>query len=87
MQGITPLAPLIAPYVRVSYTALHLYDNFRLTQIVIKGIDQTRSISYSFTQKFGTNNIINYMTASLAIKSASRVCHRKDLFIRKLATK
>ena len=28
---ITNSAPPVAPYVRVSYTALHLYDNFRLT--------------------------------------------------------
>ena len=45
------IAPPIEPYVRVSYTALHLYRNYKESQnlkIVNKGIDQTWPISFLY---------------------------------------
>ena len=78
--------PLIAPYVRVSYTALHLYDNFKLTQIVVKRIDQTWSILFLNGQNLGTKQKVDYMTIGLSVQTQPSVCYRKYLFICKVTT-
>lgn len=78
--------PLIAPYVRVSYTALHSHDNFRLTQIVDKRIDQTWSILFLNCQNLGAKQKVYYMATGLSVQTQSSVCYRKYLFICKVTT-
>ena len=83
------IAPPIEPYVRVSYTALHLYRNYKESQnlkIVNKGIDQTWPISFLYAQNSGRKKKIYNIPSTSPVPSKSRVSTFKYIFVGKITS-
>ena len=77
------LAPPVAPYVPVRYTALHRNKDSSITQVVSKRIDQTRPVLFLIGQgkHFGSQQEVHHIAPRPSERSQTGIRHLEDVLV------